>query len=99
MSDLPTKVIAVIATLDTKGPEAGFLRACIRQMGYGSIIFDTGILDRRDPAVPAPEITADAIAREGGEDRDELVRRAAERSGVEEVHSFIAQLRKATSRQ
>ena len=79
MSEVPAKVIAIIATLDTKGPETGFLRRCIERSGYGTIILDTGILGRQDPATPTPQITADQIAKEGGEDRDELVRRSAER--------------------
>lgn len=73
------KSIAVISTLDTKGPEAGFVKAWIEDAGYGVVLMDTGILDRRDPSAPLPDISADDIAREGGEDRAELVARSAEK--------------------
>jgi uncharacterized protein (UPF0261 family) len=73
------KAIAIMATLDTKGPEAAFVKARIETLGYGTIILDTGILDRRDPSGPVPEVSADDIAREGGEDRSELSERSAEK--------------------
>ena len=73
------KNIAVISTLDTKGPEAGFVKSRIEAAGYGVILLDTGILDRRDPSAPLPDFSSDLIAREGGEDRAELVARSAEK--------------------
>ena len=73
------KVIAIIATLDTKGPEAGFVKARIESAGYGTLILDTGILKRMDPQAPIPEVSADEIAREGGEDRSDLIARSGEK--------------------
>jgi len=73
------KNIAVISTLDTKGPEAAFVKSRIEAAGYGVILLDTGILDRRDPSTPRPDISADVISREGGEDRAELAARSSER--------------------
>jgi len=76
---MPKKSIAVISTLDTKGPEAGFVKSRIEAAGYGVVLLDTGILDRRDPAAPLPDVSADDIAREGGENRAELIARSAEK--------------------
>lgn len=73
------KSIAVISTLDTKGPEAAFVKSRIEAAGYGVVLLDTGILDRRDPSTPRPDISADDIAREGGEDRAELAARSSEK--------------------
>jgi uncharacterized protein (UPF0261 family) len=79
MSQKHEKVIAIIATLDTKGPEAGYVKSCIEDAGYGSLVLDTGILGREDPSGPVPNISADEIAREGGEDRAELASRSSEK--------------------
>ena len=73
------KAIAIIATLDTKGPEAAFVKSRIEASGYGTIVLDTGILDRRDPSAPPPDVSADEIARVGGEDRAELASRSSEK--------------------
>ena len=73
------KNIAVISTLDTKGPEAAFVKSRIEGAGHGVVLLDTGILDRRDPSTPQPDISADDIAREGGEDRAELAARSSEK--------------------
>lgn len=73
------KAVAIIATLDTKGPEAAFVKARIEALGYATIILDTGILDRGCPSGPIPEVSADEIAREGGEDRSDLSARSSEK--------------------
>jgi uncharacterized protein (UPF0261 family) len=73
------KAIAIIATLDTKGPEAAFVKAKIEGEGYSTVLLDTGILAQRDPASPEPDISADQIAAEGGEDRAELIAKSAEK--------------------
>ncbi|MBW1669519.1 MAG: Tm-1-like ATP-binding domain-containing protein [Deltaproteobacteria bacterium] len=64
--------VAIIATLDTKGPEAAFVKGQIENAGHSTLILDTGILDKRDPGSPTPDISADRIAQEGGENRSEL---------------------------
>jgi uncharacterized protein (UPF0261 family) len=73
------KAIAIIATLDTKGPEAAFVKAKIEQEGFATIILDTGILAQRDPDGLQPDVSADQIAEAGGEDRAELIARSAEK--------------------
>lgn len=73
------KAIAIIATLDTKGPETAFLKSCIEAAGVSTVVMDTGILEQRDPAGPSPDVSADRIAEEGGENRAELIAKSAER--------------------
>lgn len=73
------KAIAIIATLDTKGPEAGFVKAKIEREGFATVVLDTGILAHRDPDGLRPEVSADRIAEEGGEDRAELIASSAEK--------------------
>jgi uncharacterized protein (UPF0261 family) len=73
------RAIAIIATLDTKGPEAAFVQAKIEREGYPTVLLDTGVLAQRDPAGPRPDVSADQIAAEGGEDRAELIAKSAEK--------------------
>ncbi len=79
MTEKHDKAIAIIATLDTKGPEAAFVKSRIEAAGYRALILDTGILERRDPSAPSPDYSADQIAKEGGEDRAELASQSTEK--------------------
>jgi uncharacterized protein (UPF0261 family) len=73
------KAIAIIATLDTKGPEAAFVKSQIEAAGYGALILDTGIFDQKESSAPVPDVSADEIARVGGESRSELAARSSEK--------------------
>ncbi len=68
-----------MATLDTKGPETAFVKSQIEASGLGTLILDTGILEGRSPESPHPQVSADAIALEGGEDRGDLIARSSEK--------------------
>jgi uncharacterized protein (UPF0261 family) len=57
------KVIAVLATLDTKGDEAEFLRQQLKALGSGALVVDMGVLNK--PAARA-DITRGQVARAGG---------------------------------
>lgn len=57
------RTIALIATLDTKGEEAQFVREQIEARGHRVMLIDPGILG--EAAVPA-EITRDDVARASG---------------------------------
>jgi uncharacterized protein (UPF0261 family) len=57
------KVIAVLATLDTKGEEAEFLRQQLRALGSRPLVVDMGVLGT--PAARA-DITRAEVARAGG---------------------------------
>jgi len=73
------RVIAIIATLDTKGPETAFVKSQIEASGVGTLILDTSILERRSPESPRPQVSANDIALEGGEDRADLIARSSEK--------------------
>lgn len=66
------KAIALVATLDTKGPETAYLKARIEQRGFSTLILDTGILEHRDPSAPEGQFPPEMIAAEGGADLQEL---------------------------
>jgi len=73
------KTIAILATLDTKGPEAAFVKSRIEASGCNTIVLDTGILAPRDSGGPQADFSADDIAKEGGEDRAVLIARSSEK--------------------
>ena len=56
-------VIGIIATLDTKGPETGFLKEKIEEAGHKALILDSGMLF--EPAIE-PDITRHEILALGG---------------------------------
>jgi uncharacterized protein (UPF0261 family) len=58
--------IAVLATLDTKGPEAAYLRDGLRRLGLQPLVVDCGILD--PPLGIVPDVSSDEVARHGGTD-------------------------------
>ena len=57
------KTIVVLATLDTKGKEASYLREQIELMGDLALIVDVGVVGK--PAAPA-DISREAVAEAGG---------------------------------
>lgn len=63
------RAIAIIATLDTKGLEAGFVADQIRANGFQPLVLDTGVLGGNDPAAPPADFSPDEIAASAGEDR------------------------------
>jgi uncharacterized protein (UPF0261 family) len=66
------KAIAIVATLDTKGPETAYLKTRIEQRGFSTLILDTGILEHRDPSAPEGQFPPEAIAAEGGANLQQL---------------------------
>ena len=66
-----SKVIAVLATLDTKGQEARFLRQHLVALGDRALLVDIGVVGQ--PATEA-DVTREEIARTGGMALDDLLR-------------------------
>ena len=62
--------ILIVATLDTKGPEAGFIRELIEGKGHIPVMLDCGVMGK--PTV-TPDITRDEVAREAGTSIKELL--------------------------
>ena len=65
---MPT--VAIIATLDTKGREAAFLRERIEGAGVASMVIDTGI---RAPTGCVPDVSRDQVAEAAGTSIETLV--------------------------
>lgn len=76
--------IAVVATLDTKGPEVAFLQSRIESQDCRTLILDTGIFGRRDPGAPPADISAEQIAAAGGSNLQDIVSRSSEK-GVRDL--------------
>jgi uncharacterized protein (UPF0261 family) len=53
--------IAVLATLDTKGPEAAYIRDRLLERGLGALVIDCGILE--PPLDVVPDVSSDDVAR------------------------------------
>jgi len=65
------KNIAVLATLDTKGEEAAFIKSLLGSRGYSATIVDIGPLG---PPGIRPDVASAEVARLGGKDLAALVR-------------------------
>ncbi len=65
------KTIAILATLDTKGPEGGYLREQIEESGEKALLIDTGVVGK--PTVKA-DITREEVAEAGGMPMAELLK-------------------------
>ncbi|MHC5211893.1 MAG: Tm-1-like ATP-binding domain-containing protein [Planctomycetota bacterium] len=63
-------VVAVLATLDTKGPEAGFLKQHIEAQGGQALLVDLGVVGA--PGTP-PDVTREEVATAGGTPLAELL--------------------------
>jgi len=55
--------IAILATLDTKGEEAAFMKGLLEAQGYGALIVDVGPLG---PPGVTPDVSSAEVARWGG---------------------------------
>lgn len=56
--------VAIIATLDTKGPEVAYLRDQLVRLGVGTLVVDTGILG--EPVGIVPDVSRAELAERGG---------------------------------
>ncbi len=65
-----TPTIAVLATLDTKGPEAAYIRDRLTDAGLQPLVIDCGILG--DPLDIVPDVSNEDVARHGGSSIVEL---------------------------
>ena len=67
-----TRVVGVLATLDTKGPEAQFLREQIEAQGCRAVLVDIGVVG--EPGA-RPDIPREDVARAGGTELAEILRK------------------------
>jgi uncharacterized protein (UPF0261 family) len=64
-----SKRVAILATLDTKGAEVGYLRDEIRRIGGEVLVIDFGVVGE---AAEPTDISAAAVAEAGGRSLDEI---------------------------
>ena len=76
------KTVALIASLDTKGVEAGFIAQILRERGHRPLVIDVGVM--AEPSSPAPDIRAAEVAQAGDGDLDAL-RQRGDKAGAMEV--------------
>jgi uncharacterized protein (UPF0261 family) len=71
--DVPPRTIAILATLDTKGAEAAFIRDQVQARGHRALVIDTGLMG---DATVAHDISSREVAAAGSGSLDELRLRA-----------------------
>ena len=89
---MPGKTIVILGTLDTKGPEAGFLKEQVEHFGHRALLVDTGVVGR--PALAA-DVGREEVARAGGAELSELLDHPKIRSLY---HEIVEDLNKDLSR-
>lgn len=77
--------IAVIATLDTKGREAAYLRDQIEETPHETLLIDVGVMG--DPAAGDPDISNAEVAKAAGEDLIKM-RAEAREEKLDRVHAM-----------
>jgi uncharacterized protein (UPF0261 family) len=80
--------IAVLATLDTKGPEAGYLRDRLRDHGLEAVIIDCGILE--PPLDTVADVSSDEVARHSGSSISQLRESGTRGSAVTAMRTMLA---------
>ena len=63
------KTVAILGTLDTKGPEFAYLKSQIESGGLRTLVIDAGVLGA--PEFP-PDVRREEVARAGGQDLREI---------------------------
>lgn len=79
--------IGLLSTLDTKGLEAAFLKACLEELGRSTIVVDIGLFE---PQGIVPDVSRHEVAEAGGADvtspagrpREEIMAGMARGAGV-----------------
>ena len=82
-----TKSVLIIATLDTKGPEAAYIRDGLNKLGIKTTVIDTGILG--EPLGIVPDISHEELAAVGGLTLQELQNSGTRGRAVERMRSFV----------
>jgi len=80
--------IAVLATLDTKGPEAAYLRDRLTDLGLNALVVDCGILD--GPLDVTADVSSDEVARFSGSSIAQLRQSGTRGSAVAAMRTMLA---------
>ncbi|MBP1731012.1 MAG: hypothetical protein H6Q55_1441 [Deltaproteobacteria bacterium] len=78
------KHLLIIATLDTKGREASYIRECAEARGVKALLMDVGTLT---PPQIVPDITRDDLAASAGSDLNEFLSRKDRASAIRTVQA------------
>jgi uncharacterized protein (UPF0261 family) len=82
-----SKSVLIIATLDTKGPEAAYIRDGLNRLGIKTTVIDTGILG--EPLGITPDISHEDLAIFGGITLQELQNSGTRGRAVERMRTFV----------
>ena len=82
-----SKSVLIIATLDTKGPEAAYIRDGLNRLGIKTTVIDTGILG--EPLGIVPDISHEDLAIFGGITLQELQNSGTRGRAVECMRTFV----------
>jgi len=82
-----SKSVLIIATLDTKGPEAAYIRDGLNRLGIKTTVIDTGILG--EPLGIVPDISHEELAAVGGLTLQELQNSGTRGRAVERMRRFV----------
>lgn len=82
-----SRPVALIATLDTKGPEVAYLRDRLGDLGVASVVIDTGIIG--EPVGIEPDVSHDDLARFGGITLDRLQHAGTRGDAVALMRTFV----------
>lgn len=83
------KSVLIIATLDTKGPEAAYIRDGLNQLGIETLVIDSGILG--EPLGITPDISREALAISGGTTIESLRNSGTRGRAVEQMRTLVIQ--------
>lgn len=85
-----TKTVALIGTLDTKGPEIAYLRDRCQDLGLKTIVIDSGILG--GPLGIEPDYTREVVAQAAGSTIDDLRNAGSRGAAVHEMMKGVRQV-------
>jgi len=77
------KTVALIGTLDTKGPEIAYLRDRCRDLGLQTLVIDSGILG--GPLGIEPDFTREMVAEAAGSDLESIQQAGSRGAAVHEM--------------
>jgi uncharacterized protein (UPF0261 family) len=85
-----SKTVALIGTLDTKGPEIAYLRDRCQALGLATIVIDSGILG--EPLDIEPDFSRATVARAAGSDLDTIRQAGSRGAAVHEMMKGVRQV-------
>jgi len=81
--------VAIIATLDTKGPEVAYLRDQLIRLGVATMVVDTGILG--EPLGIVPDVSRAQLAERGGMTLESLQTVGSRGKAVTLMREFVTE--------